>query len=75
MPRYEYRCHTCDDTFELRRPMSDSDAPATCPEGHAETTRLLSVFAAVGTSSASAGAPAGGPPVGPCGNACACYPE
>lgn len=76
MPRYEYRCRTCDDTFELRRPMSESDAPATCPAGHAETTRLLSVFAAVGASSSgSAPSPAlAGPPAGPCGGSCACYP-
>ena len=26
--------------------MAEADAPATCPEGHVDTTRLLSVFAA-----------------------------
>jgi putative FmdB family regulatory protein len=73
MPRYEFRCRTCDDTFEVRRPMSESDAPATCPEGHVETTRLLSVFAAVGTASAgSAAAPAASG--GPCSSHCACHP-
>jgi len=45
MAVYEYRCRTCDDLFELRRPMSESDAPAACPQGHADTVRLLSVFA------------------------------
>jgi putative FmdB family regulatory protein len=73
MPTYEYRCRTCDDRFELRRPMAESDAPATCPDGHTGAVRLLSVFAAVG-SSASAPAPAPGPGGGPCGGACACYP-
>jgi putative FmdB family regulatory protein len=76
MPRYEYRCRTCDEVFELRRSMSDSDAPAFCPQGHAETSRLLSVFATVGGAAPSAGAVADtGPPAGgPCGGACACYP-
>lgn len=68
MAVYEYRCRTCDDLFELRRPMSESDAPAECPQGHAETVRLLSVFASAGVANSGAGAmPAGG-----CGAACAC---
>jgi putative FmdB family regulatory protein len=71
MPRYEYRCRTCAETFELRRPMSESDAPATCPAGHVETMRLLSVFASVGTASASGAAAA---PAAPCGGHCACHP-
>jgi putative FmdB family regulatory protein len=73
MPRYEYRCRTCDDVFELRRPMSESDAAATCPDGHADTVRLLSVFASVGASSpgVAPAAPAG-PPAGGCGAGCAC---
>jgi putative FmdB family regulatory protein len=69
---YEYRCRTCDDVFEVRRPMSEADAPAPCPDGHGDTVRLLSVFAAVGASSSPAAAPA---PAGPCGGACACYPR
>jgi len=68
MAVYEYRCRTCDDLFELRRPMSESDAPAACPQGHADTVRLLSVFASAGVTGASGGdMPAGG-----CGPACAC---
>jgi putative FmdB family regulatory protein len=71
MPRYEYRCHTCDDRFELRRAMADADAPAACPEGHVETSRLLAVFAATGR--AGGGDPAPAPaPMGGCGGACAC---
>ncbi|SCD59678.1 putative regulatory protein, FmdB family, partial [Streptomyces sp. di188] len=27
MPRYEFRCRTCGDTFELSRPMAESSAP------------------------------------------------
>jgi putative FmdB family regulatory protein len=66
MAVYEYRCRTCDDIFELRRPMSESDVPAECPHGHDDTVRLPSVFA-------SAGAATGGDvPAGGCGPACAC---
>ena len=71
MPLYEFRCRTCDDTFEVRRPMSESNAPATCPQGHESAVRLLSVFANVGASVASA--PSAAPkPAGGCGGACAC---
>ena len=41
MPRYEYRCRACGDTFEVSRPMRDADAPSTCPQGHADTVKLL----------------------------------
>ncbi|MCU0267631.1 MAG: zinc ribbon domain-containing protein [Acidimicrobiales bacterium] len=74
MPRYEYRCPICDETFELRRSMADSDEPASCSQGHVGARRLLSVFASVGTAASS---PAGSAPVpsGPCGGSCACYPN
>ncbi|MGW0763695.1 FmdB family zinc ribbon protein [Streptomyces sp. NPDC002814] len=65
MPRYEYRCRTCGDTFELSRPMAESSAPADCPAGHEDTVKLLSTVAVGGT--ASAPAPAGG---GCCGGGC-----
>lgn len=51
MPRYDYRCRTCDITFELNRPMSAANDPATCPQGHAETTKLLSTVAVTGAAS------------------------
>jgi putative FmdB family regulatory protein len=70
MPLYEYRCHTCDDVFELRRPMSESNAPASCPSGHADTVRLLSVFASAGAATAPVASSSR--PVGGCGGACAC---
>ena len=53
MPLYEFRCRTCDETFEQRRPMSAASEPATCPQGHDGAVRLLSVFASVGASGAS----------------------
>jgi putative FmdB family regulatory protein len=72
VPVYEYRCRTCDDVFELRRPMSESSEPATCPDGHPGAVRLLSVFASVGASTSSDSS-ASAPSMG-CGGGCACYP-
>ncbi|MGW1888905.1 FmdB family zinc ribbon protein [Streptomyces sp. NPDC002004] len=73
MPRYEYRCRTCGDTFELSRPMAESSAPASCPDGHEDTVKLLSTVAVGGTASAaSAPRPAagGGGGGGCCGGGC-----
>ena len=73
MALYEFRCRSCDDVFEVRRPMSESGDPAACPNGHDDTVRLLSVFAKTGATGAdapmSAGAPTGG---GCCGGGCGC---
>ncbi len=70
MPIYEFRCRACGATFEEQRAMADAEAPATCPEGHLDTTRLLSVFAATGIAGASAAPTMGGG--GCCGGACGC---
>lgn len=40
--------------------MAEANDPATCPAGHADSVRLLSVFASVGGSGAAAPAPAQG---------------
>ncbi|KNB52932.1 FmdB family zinc ribbon protein [Streptomyces caatingaensis] len=69
MPRYEYRCRTCGDAFELDRPMAESSAPAACPEGHADTVRLLSAVAVTGSAAAPA-APRAGGGGGCCGGGC-----
>ncbi|MGW3205313.1 FmdB family zinc ribbon protein [Streptomyces sp. NPDC001135] len=66
MPRYEYRCRTCGDTFELSRPMAESAAPTPCPAGHDDTVKLLSTVAVGGTATQ---APAGGGG-GCCGGGC-----
>lgn len=71
VPLYEFRCRTCDETFEVRRPMSESGDPATCPHGHEGAVRLLSVFANVG-GSAAAPAAAAPRPAGGCGAGCGC---
>ncbi|MEU3548847.1 MULTISPECIES: zinc ribbon domain-containing protein [Streptomyces] len=68
MPRYEYRCRTCGDTFELSRPMAESSAPANCPSGHDDTVKLLSTVAVGGTATPRpAGGGGGG---GCCGGGC-----
>ena len=67
MPTYEFRCRACDDTFEVRRPMSESGDPAACPDGHGDTVRLLSVFARTGAAPAEMASPGGC-----CGGACGC---
>ncbi|MFE3196958.1 FmdB family zinc ribbon protein [Embleya sp. NPDC055664] len=71
MPRYDYRCRACDVTFEVNRPMAASNDPATCPAGHADTTKLLSTVAVTGA--ASAPRPTGGGGGGGCcgGGCCA----
>ncbi|MER5181308.1 zinc ribbon domain-containing protein [Streptomyces sp. NPDC002896] len=73
MPRYEYRCRTCGDTFELSRPMAESSDPAACPAGHDDTVKLLSTVSVGGTASASAASgrtSPGGGGGGCCGGGC-----
>jgi putative FmdB family regulatory protein len=48
MPRYEFRCRACGDTFEVNRPMREASAPTTCPQGHDDTVKLLSTIALTG---------------------------
>ncbi|MYX57016.1 zinc ribbon domain-containing protein [Streptomyces sp. SID8382] len=69
MPRYEYRCRACGTTFELSRPMAESSAPASCPDGHDDTVKLLSTVAVTGASpsaASSARPPSGGGGGGGC---------
>ncbi|MBV2353769.1 zinc ribbon domain-containing protein [Streptomyces sp. J2-1] len=72
MPRYEYRCRTCGDTFELNRPMAESGSPADCPQGHGDTVKLLSTVAVGGLAGAGSAAPAPGAGGGGgcCGGGC-----
>ena len=68
MPRYDFRCRECADTFEVTRPMSESARPTPCPAGHADTVRVLSTLALTGAAGAAAPAPSGGG--GGCGGGC-----
>ena len=71
MALYEFRCRTCDEVFEVRRPMSEAAAAAPCPDGHTDTVKLLSLFARTGAApvAATVGGGGGG---GCCGGGCGC---
>lgn len=71
VPRYEFRCRECSQLFEVTRPMSASGEPATCPQGHTDTVKLLSTISVGGRSGAEP-VPAGGGGGGCCGGACVC---
>ncbi|WP_433613240.1 FmdB family zinc ribbon protein [Dactylosporangium sp. CA-139114] len=73
MPRYEYRCRACGDTFEVQRPMREANVKTACPAGHDDTVKLLSTVAVGGASGGSAGGgAAAGSGGGCCGGACGC---
>ncbi|WP_459961867.1 FmdB family zinc ribbon protein [Nocardia sp. IFM 10818] len=71
MPSYAYRCRSCGDTFEKSRPMAEASDPATCPQGHEDSVKLLTTFGVVsgggGGGAPMPSAPAGG---GCCGGGC-----
>ena len=69
MPRYDYRCRACGDTFEVSRPMRDAADPVACPRGHTDTVKLLSTVAVMGRGGTGPAVPSGG---GCCGGACGC---
>jgi putative FmdB family regulatory protein len=74
MPVYEYVCRDCDASFELNRAMGDADRNVTCPGGHGDVRRKLSVFASIGASSNAGMAHLGTdrPSGGCCGGSCGC---
>jgi putative FmdB family regulatory protein len=53
VPRYDFRCRECEQTFEVSRPMSSSNEPARCPGGHTDTVKLLSTVAVGGSARAA----------------------
>jgi putative FmdB family regulatory protein len=70
MPRYEFRCRACGDTFEVNRPMSAAGDPADCPAGHADTVKLLSTVALSGVGGAGARSLPAAPPPSAGGGCC-----
>ncbi|MEJ2211019.1 MAG: zinc ribbon domain-containing protein [Anaerolineae bacterium] len=69
MPVYEYVCADCNSTFAKLRSMSQSDAPAPCPEcGGGHTSRAISLFSAVsrGSNGESRGVNGAGGSCGSC---------
>ncbi len=73
MPIYEYRCNTCQASFEARRTMSEASAGVNCPRGHDDVVKLFSLFAATGRAETSPMSNCGSPVPGSCGGACACH--
>ncbi|NKY51355.1 FmdB family zinc ribbon protein [Nocardia vermiculata] len=69
MPIYAYRCRECTESFEVSRPMSEAGDPATCPDGHHDTVKLLTTVALTGHAAVSAPAPAAASG-GCCGGGC-----
>ena len=66
MPVYEYFCRTCNEKFELLRPMSRGEEPATCPDGHVGASRILSLFASFTKGEDGSLVPMGGSPCTSC---------
>jgi putative FmdB family regulatory protein len=71
MPLYEYYCPPCGTQFEVLRPMSKSEEPATCPAGHKTTNRVVSMFATM-TRTADGRVEPAADRGGAAGCACAC---
>jgi len=76
VPIYEYYCRRCQTRFELLRPVSRMDDPATCPQGHEGAERVLSVFAAFSSGQEGTSSLGGGGCVACAGGNCAaCSPR
>ena len=75
MPYYEYVCDDCHAQFELKRSMSNIDAPANCPSCHSDhVARQISQVAAFshgeGGQVSSIGGNSCGGGCGDCGGSC-----
>lgn len=68
MPRYDYRCRTCDTTFEVRRGLDEAESQVACPQGHEHTSRVFTAVAVGGAAAPAPSAPAAGG--GCCGGGC-----
>ena len=60
MPIYEYKCPSCGDVFEQRRPMSQATDPASCPSCNAQSPRTISRLARVSHGGEGEGGDFGG---------------
>lgn len=56
MPLYEYRCMECETRFDALRAMSKANDPIACPKcGSEHTSRMISLFSAIGSNGVIAG--------------------
>ena len=60
MAIYEYYCQPCDQKFEVKRPMSESDKDAVCPVCNYTAKRALSKFACFTKAGGESASIAGG---------------
>ena len=75
MALYEYLCRDCETSFEVRQAMGDADSGGvSCPSGHTDVRRKLSVFASMGARgrAMTTTGPGPGSAGGCCGGACGC---
>lgn len=75
MPLYEYYCPPCGTQFEVLRPVSQMNSPATCPSGHTTNNRVLSLFAPMARGEDAATITMDNPMMGGdscCGGSCSC---
>ncbi|WP_239328816.1 zinc ribbon domain-containing protein [Frankia sp. CiP3] len=71
MPAYEYRCRTCDTSFEVRRGITETAAASTpCPGGHTDTGRVFTAVAVTRAGSAAASSRPASPQPATSGGAC-----
>ena len=67
MPTVDYRCRSCDQTFEVRRSVTEpTPTTVACPGGHDDTVRVWSAVAMTGAATGSRAPSAGGC----CGGGC-----
>ncbi len=75
MPVYEYRCKTCETSFEQRRSVAEASSAVLRPAGHGDVVKLISIFAATGRAEPSPLTACGSPVPGSCGGGCACHSQ
>jgi len=57
VPLYEYKCSECEARFDALRGMDEADASIACPKCDSEnTSRVISLFSAIGDGRVIAGA-------------------
>ena len=55
MPLYEYRCKTCESTFEVLQSLNESDDELACPQcDSSDTAKVFAPFASLGSAKSAA---------------------
>ena len=69
MQIYEYICPSCNQKFELLRPLSQANEEASCPHCHNKAKRILSTFSSLSKDESGLTSPIGGNPCTSCSTA------